>query len=126
MPSQQEIERIVEEFDAKFFIGGTNALGEEKPLLFPAKVEVRDWLRTTLTSLTEAHKVEMEKAREEERVKCWEIAVSHIDETVDETLQTERKRLKKLAVLFNPLKFPELANQAYIPVEALTINIEVK
>jgi len=45
-----QIENIINEFDAKFFIAGTNALGEEKPLLFPAKVEVRDWLRTTLTA----------------------------------------------------------------------------
>ena len=45
MPSKQEIERIVKEF--KHFIGADEVNTE--------------WLRTTLTSLTEAHKVEMEK-----------------------------------------------------------------
>ena len=57
MPLQQEeIERIVEEFikdvDSEYY-EPMDLLGNNKCIV--------DWLRTTLSSLTEAHKVEMEK-----------------------------------------------------------------
>ena len=49
MSSQQEIERIVEEFKKKWNYQGAFQNAEAYPF-------VESWLRTTLTSLTEAHK----------------------------------------------------------------------
>ncbi len=51
------INKILEEFDKKFFISGKNALGKWIPVLIPAKCEVRDWLEQTLK---QNHKVEIE------------------------------------------------------------------
>lgn len=62
-----DVEGVMEEFDSRFFIAGKNAYGEEKPLLFPAKVEVRDWLHATLTTLLNQAEEEKQKAVEEER-----------------------------------------------------------
>lgn len=47
-PKQSYKERVIEEFDQKFFIAGKNCYGEEKGLLFPAKCEVRDFISQAL------------------------------------------------------------------------------
>jgi hypothetical protein len=43
-------EEILAKFDEKFFIPGKNALGYDVALLFPAKVEVRDFIKEALES----------------------------------------------------------------------------
>ncbi len=41
-------EEALKEFDEKLFISGKNALGQWVPMLFPAKVEVRDFILSLL------------------------------------------------------------------------------
>ncbi len=60
---QEEIERIVEEFEDKFCFGFVKG----SPIHLDDHVDAKeaiDWLRTTLTSLTEAHKVERKRAEQ--------------------------------------------------------------
>jgi len=92
MPSKQEIERIVKEF--KHFIGADEVNTE--------------WLRTTLTSLTEAHKVEMEKMVDA----IWN----------DKDLQDDIQRYGE----WNNEKLQEAFNKAKTKHIAGKFNIEVK
>jgi hypothetical protein len=70
-PSQQEIERIVEEFKKKWNYQGAFQNAEAYPF-------VESWLRTTLTSLTEAHKVEVKELQE-----CLTEAVVLMEDVID-------------------------------------------
>lgn len=111
--SQRDIgvEEIMSEFEGLF---GNSFSPQHEYDVFGE--EVRQWLTQTLQ--TERQK--REEMVEAETIRCWEIGVEYTEDEVKTTLKAERERLRKLAVVFNPKKFPELANKAYIPVEALT------
>lgn len=53
---------IIEEFNKNFFIGGINAHGIEKPLLFPAKHEVAEFIEQALKTVEERERERMIKS----------------------------------------------------------------
>jgi len=66
----QLYEQIEKEFDEKFFIAGKNAYGEEVGLLFPAKVEVRDFLKQSFIKFLDGECERLEMSKKLIRKQC--------------------------------------------------------
>lgn len=96
-PKDEYVEKTVAEFDSKFFIGGRNAYGVERPLLFPAKSEVRDWLTITLSeALEEGARREREQAIITVIKGCKEVTDFHQDTSSENiAVNTARSNILK-------------------------------